>query len=269
MTTSRNELVPALGTPVSETPALEVRGISVAYGERAILENVSLTLERGELVSLLGLSGSGKTTLFHVISGLLRPDAGSVWLEGREITGRTGEIAYMLQKDLLLRHLRVVDNVALPLVLRGLPRARARAEAAQHFADFGLEGTQMLYPAELSGGMAQRAALLRTWLVSGAAMLLDEPFSALDALTRRQLHGWFQGKRGELGLTTLLITHDIDEAIYLSDRILILGGSPASIRAEFEIRRPDAAEGEDFATSAAYLGYKRRLLQALDGVRGG
>ena len=130
-----------------------MRGIDVAFGDRAILENVSLTVRRGELVSLLGLSGSGKTTLFNVISGLLCPDAGSVWLEGREITGQTGQIAYMLQKDLLLRHLKIVDNVALPLLLQGLPRAAAREEAARHFADFGLAGTEHLY-SELSGGMA-------------------------------------------------------------------------------------------------------------------
>ncbi len=244
-------------------PVLEVQGICVAYGDRPILEDVSLTVRRGELVSLLGLSGSGKTTLFHVVSGLLRPDEGSVWLEGREITGRTGEIAYMLQKDLLLRHLKIVDNVALPLVLRGLPRAAAREAAARHFADFGLTGTEKLYPAELSGGMAQRAALLRTWLLSTAAMLLDEPFSALDALTKRQLHGWFQKKRAELGLTTLLITHDIDEALHLSDRILILGGSPASIRAEHDIRRPP--EASDFAVSSVYSALKGQLLKELEG----
>lgn len=238
-----------------------MRGIDVAFGDRAILENVSLTVRRGELVSLLGLSGSGKTTLFNVISGLLCPDAGSVWLEGREITGQTGQIAYMLQKDLLLRHLKIVDNVALPLLLQGLPRAAAREEAARHFADFGLAGTEALYPAELSGGMAQRAALLRTWLVSKAAMLLDEPFSALDALTRRQLHGWFQKKRTELELSTLFITHDIDEALRLSDRILVLGGSPASIREELAVRRPSA--DADFTAHPDYPDLRRRLLEAL------
>ena len=145
---------------------LQAEGICKAYGGRSILQDVSLTLGEGELVCLLGVSGAGKTTLFNVLSGLERPDSGHVLLNEREVTGTPGQISYMLQRDLLLPHKKVADNVSLPLVLRGKGKREARAEALSYFPAFGLEGTQDKYPAQLSGGMRQRAALLRTFLGS-------------------------------------------------------------------------------------------------------
>ncbi len=159
---------------------LEVRHVSFAYEQTNVIEDISLTLNENELVCLLGVSGSGKTTLFNVISGLQKPDSGSVLLNGNDITGKPGNVSYMLQKDLLLPYRTIEDNVALPLMIKGVNKREAREKASKHFADFGLEGTQKRFPSELSGGMRQRAALLRTYMFSGEVALLDEPFNYLD-----------------------------------------------------------------------------------------
>ena len=243
-------------------PALWAEGVTKSYGGRTIIQDISLSLEKGELVCLLGVSGAGKTTLFHSLSGLERPDSGRVLLEGEDVTGHPGKISYMLQKDLLLPHKRVADNVALPLVIQGKSAREARAEALPYFKQFGLEGTEGKYPAQLSGGMRQRAALLRTFLGSRGVVLLDEPFSALDALTKREIHKWYLGVMEQLRLTTLFVTHDIDEAVLLSDRVCILAGQPGRIAAELPIRsqRPRRM---DFALSGEFLEYKRELLALL------
>ena len=241
---------------------LEAVSITKSFGDNTILQDVSLRLEPREIACLLGVSGGGKTTLFNVLSGLTLPDRGQVFLDGREITGKAGHISYMLQKDLLLPHKKVADNVALPLVLRGEKPKAAREKALGYFAQFGLEGTGDKYPAQLSGGMRQRAALLRTFLGSQGVVLLDEPFSALDALTKREIHRWYMGMMDQLKLTTLFITHDIDEAILLSDRIYILAGSPGCIAAELTIQ-PSRPRTVDFALSGVFLDYKKQILSLL------
>ncbi len=236
--------------------------ITKSYQSRMILRDISIHLEEGELVSLLGLSGSGKTTLMNIMSGLVMPDSGSVFLSGREITGEPGHISYMLQKDLLLEHKRVIDNVSLPLVIRGMKKEEARAKADPYFAQFDLSGTQMLYPAQMSGGMRQRAALLRTYLGSQGVILLDEPFSALDMITRGQLHSWYMDIMARMNLSTILITHDADEAILLSDRIYLLTGTPGEIRHEFRIDLPREAR-KDLSLTPEFAAYKRRIRDAL------
>ena len=248
------------GRPV---PALQAEGVAKSYGGRTILEDVSLPLGQGELVSLVGASGGGKTTLFNVLSGLEPPDRGRVLLNGEDVTGAPGQISYMLQRDLLLPHKKVLDNAALPLVIRGREKREARAEAAAWFPQFGLEGTEELYPAQLSGGMRQRAALLRTFLGSRGVALLDEPFSALDALTKRELHQWFMGMMDRLDLAVLFITHDIDEAVLLSDRVLVLSGRPGRVAAEAPIR-PPRPRRMDFAVSKEFLDYKKAVLSLLE-----
>ncbi len=236
--------------------------ITKSYQSRQIIRDISLRLEEGEFVSLLGLSGSGKTTLLNIISGLVQPDSGKVYLDGKDITGQPGNISYMLQKDLLLEHKRVIDNVALPLVLKGMSRKEARKQADPYFAQFDLEGSQMLWPSALSGGMRQRAALLRTHLSSKGLILLDEPFSALDMITRGQMHDWYLEMMRKIRLSTILITHDADEAILLSDRICLLTGTPGEIRNEIRIDVP-REERKDFSLSPEFVAYKRQIRELL------
>lgn len=242
---------------------LKVTDVTLALDGRTIIEDIHLELGEGELVSLLGASGGGKTTLFHVISGLYTPDKGTVELNGTEITGTSGRISYMLQKDLLLPYKTVEDNVALPLVIKGEKKKAAREKVSPLFAEFGLEGTQKKYPHQLSGGMRQRAALLRTYLCGNEVALLDEPFSALDTLTKSEMHRWYLEMMEKLRLSTLFVTHDIDEAILLSDRIYLLAGRPGKISAEIRIDEP-RPRGRDFTLSEKFLEYKKQILEVLE-----
>ena len=169
----------------------------------------------------------------------------------------------MLQKDLLLPHKKIIDNVALPLLLHGMKKSEAREKAGEYFKQFGLAGTELRYPAQLSGGMRQRAALLRTYLGSQGVALLDEPFSALDALTKNEIHTWYLQIMDTIELSTLFITHDIDEAVRLSDRIYILGSKPGRILAELEIE-PKRPRDRDFNLTPEFAEYKRSILKYLD-----
>ena len=234
--------------------------MSLAFDGKHVLRDVSLTLREGELVCLLGVSGGGKTTLFNVISGLLRPDEGQVFLDGEDVTGKPGQISYMLQKDLLLPYRTIQDNVALPLLLRGMKKKEARAKATALFPQFGLEGTEKLWPAQLSGGMRQRAALLRTYLFSQNVALLDEPFSALDTLTKSAVHQWYLEVMDQIRLSTLFITHDIDEAILLSDRIYLLMDGRTEHEVVIQEPRPRHL---DFNLTPEFLDYKKRILSLL------
>ncbi len=241
---------------------LEIKNIRKSFDGKGVLEDISLTLRSGELVCLLGISGSGKTTLFNIIAGLTLPDEGQVLLDGEEITGKPGRISYMLQKDLLMPFRTIEDNVALPLRLKGVTKKEARRKAGELFAQFGLEGTQKKYPAQLSGGMRQRAALLRTYLFSGEVALLDEPFSALDTITKSAIHQWYLEVMEQIKLSTFFITHDIDEAILLSDRIYLLSGQPGRIVDEITIKAPKPRR-EDFLLSEDFLSYKKTILEKL------
>ncbi len=242
--------------------ALSTQHITRSFSGRVIIQDISIRLKEQELVSLLGVSGSGKTTLFNVISGILPPDSGKVFLHGEDVTGRPGQISYMLQKDLLLEHMKVIDNVSLPLRLKGVSKKEARLQADPLFEEFGLEGTQQLYPAALSGGMRQRAALLRTYLGSRGVALLDEPFSALDTITKGQIHTWYLDIMEKIHLSTIFITHDIDEAILLSDRVYIMTGSPGQIKDEIVIDRP-RNERQGFNLTPEFLSCKKNVLQVL------
>ncbi|MBR4857816.1 MAG: ABC transporter ATP-binding protein [Clostridia bacterium] len=241
---------------------LEVKNISKSFDGKPVLKDVSIELNRGELVCLLGVSGGGKTTLFNVISGLLSPDNGQVLLDGEDITNQSGHISYMLQKDLLLPYRTIEDNAALPLLLKGEKKKDARKKVSPLFEQFGLEGTQKKYPSQLSGGMRQRAALLRTYMFSKDVALLDEPFSALDTITKSSMHKWYLNIMEKIQLSTLFITHDIDEAILISDRIYLLSGSPGKIAGEIIINEPKPRR-EDFNLTAEFLEYKRKILSLL------
>ena len=242
---------------------LEVRDVTFSYdGVTNILENINLELCDGELVSLLGVSGGGKTTLFNVIAGLNRPQKGQVLLNGEDITGKTGRVSYMLQKDMLLPYRTVEDNIALPLIIKGMKKKEARKIVEGQMERFGIAGTEKKYPSQLSGGMRQRAALLRTYLFSGDVALLDEPFSALDTLTKSEMHAWYLDVMDSIRLSTVFITHDVDEAILLSDRIYILGGRPATLTDEIVIKEPKPRR-KDFNLTEEFLQYKRQIISKI------
>ncbi len=242
---------------------LQVNGVSKSFEDGQVIEDISIKLQEGEIVSLLGVSGGGKTTLFNIIAGLSMPDKGNVILNGEEITGKPGNVSYMLQKDLLLPYRTIVDNVALPLMIRGMKKSEARKKAASYFEEFGLAGTEKKYPSQLSGGMKQRAALLRTYLFSEKVALLDEPFSALDMLTKSAVHEWYLEVMEKIKLSTLFITHDIDESILLSDRIYLLTGKPGRITKEIVINEPKPRK-KDFHLTAEFLQYKREIIAHLE-----
>lgn len=209
---------------------LSCKNLYKSYDEMPVLEDVSLDLYRGEIVAILGKSGSGKSTLFNLLTGLDTADSGQI--------ERHARVGYMMQKDLLLDWKTVQDNIALPLTLRSVSKGKARATAREYMPVFGLEGLEDRWPTTLSGGQRQRCTLLRTWLYSQELMLLDEPFSGLDAMTREALYKWLLEHKEELNLSILLITHSIEEAIFLADRLYILQGElPSRVSAPIEIPR--------------------------------
>lgn len=241
---------------------LIVKDVTFSYEQENIIEDINIELYDNELVCLLGSSGGGKTTLFNVISGLRTPQKGKVLLDGVDITGQPGHISYMLQKDLLLPYRTIEDNVALPLIIKGEKKKEARKKAGEFFDEFGLSGTQKKYPSQLSGGMRQRAALLRTYMFSKDVALLDEPFSALDTLTKSDMHRWYLDVMDKIHLSTLFITHDIDEAILLSDRIYLLTGKPGKITEEIVIKEPKPRR-KDFNLTEEFLEYKKKIIAKL------
>ncbi len=242
---------------------LTCNNITASYDGVKIIEDINIDLHQGELISLLGVSGVGKTTLFQVISGLLAPDTGKVMLDDKNITGRAGNVSYMLQKDLLFPYKTILDNVALPLTIQGIKKPEAIEKASSYFGEFGLEGTQDKYPDQLSGGMRQRAALLRTYLFSDQVALLDEPFSALDTITKGNMHEWYLNVMEQIKLSTIFITHDIDEAIFLSDRIYIMAGKPGRIIDEIKVS-VEKPRNKEFLLTSEFLEYKRNIIRKLN-----
>lgn len=241
---------------------LKAENITKKYEGEDVISNICLELHQGEIVSLLGVSGGGKTTLFNVLSGLSAPDEGKVFLADEDITGKPGKISYMLQKDLLLPYYTTLHNVALPLIIKGEKKKEAEKKALELFPFFGLEGTEKKFPHQLSGGMKQRAAFLRTYLSSDGVALLDEPFSALDTITKTAVHEWYLKIMEEIKLSTLFITHDIDEAILLSDRVYILSGKPGRITDEIKIDLPKPRSNALVFTED-FLKYKKMISEKI------
>ena len=241
---------------------LQTKDLSKSYDDRLIIDDINIQLNKNEIVSIIGLSGSGKTTLFNLLSGLEKPDNGQVLLEGEDITGKPGKISYMLQKDLLLPHKRIIDNVVLGLVVKGMNKKEAYKKTEGLFEAFGIEETKNLYPDQLSGGMRQRAAFLRTYLSAEGVALLDEPFSALDTITKGNMHRWYLDMMKKIELSTIFITHDIEEALYLSDRIYVLGGNPGTILKEIVIDE-NKNKREEFMMTTEFLSYKKQLKDML------
>ncbi len=243
-------------------PRLRLIDVSKSFhGEDRVVEalqGVSFDVYPEEFVTVIGPSGSGKSTIFNLITGLLEPDEGQIMLDGAELTDRTGYTAYMPQRDLLLPWRSILDNVVLPRIIEGNDPEDAEAEATSLLPRFGLENFADAYPETLSGGMRQRAALLRTVMSGRETLLLDEPFGALDALTRRSLQDWLLELQRELNRTILFITHDIEEAVYLADRVIVLSPRPGRVRTIIPVelprpRRQHMITEPEFGSHAALL----------------
>lgn len=215
---------------------LDVEKLSFSYQDKVILQDLSFNVADGEFVSILGPSGCGKSTLLNVLSGVLKPQGGVIRIDGSRVDGVSGMFAYMPQNDLLLPWRTILDNVCLYGEIHH-KKEEMRAAAKEQMARFGLAGCENKYPEELSGGMRQRAAFLRTTMCEAGIYLRDEPFGALDVITRGDLQDWLHGLCRMLKKTILLVTHDTDEAIYLSDRILIMGAPGEGIRQEIAVQK--------------------------------
>jgi ABC-type nitrate/sulfonate/bicarbonate transport system ATPase subunit len=251
---------------------VELRGIRHSFRDEAghllpVLDGLDILASENQFVAIVGPTGSGKSTLFHILAGLLAPTSGTVVLDGSDITGSPGHVAYMMQKDLLLGWRRVIDNVALGPELAGESRAVARERARALMPMFGLSGFEDFYPSGLSGGMRQRVALMRTFLCDKSLLLLDEPFSALDALTRAGLHEWLQKVCDDFPRTVLFITHDPEEAVLLSDRTYVLTRRPARIKGIVDVDLPRPRTHETVG-DAKFAQLKRRVLDLVWDERG-
>lgn len=227
-----------------------------------IIDDISFHLGKNEFVTLIGPSGCGKSTIFNMIGGIVPIDEGKVFIDGKDCTGEPGHVSYMYQKDLLLPWKRVIDNTALPLLIKGKSVKDARKKVIPYFELFGLRGFEYKYPFQLSGGMRQRAALLRTYMFSRDILLLDEPFGGLDAITRSRMQSWLLQVIDKIKASVLFITHDIEEAIYLSDRIYVLSARPARMKEEVQIPMPRPRERE-IVTSSQFNRIKRNVLSNL------
>jgi ABC-type nitrate/sulfonate/bicarbonate transport system ATPase subunit len=246
--------------------ALEIRDVHKIFTGRGArvhaLNGASLQASPNEFVSVVGPSGCGKSTLFNLIAGLDRPDRGEISIHDTVVNGATGLVGYMPQKDLLFPWLTVLDNATLGLEIQGVARADARRQARELMGRFGLDGFEQRYPAELSGGMRQRAAFLRTVLCRRDVMLLDEPFGALDALTRQSMQEWLLSLWDELRPTILFVTHDIDEALFLSDRVYVMSPRPGRMVLELAVNLPRPRDYH-LLTEPHLVQLKARLLEAL------
>src|SRR5580700_5773403 len=231
-------------------------------GAFTALAPVTLSISPGRFVSLIGPSGCGKSTIFNIVAGLLEPTTGRVLIDGADATGTIGRVGYMLQKDLLLPWRTVLDNVILGMEIQGVPLRDARARALPLVKRYGLSGFEYLYPSSLSGGMRQRAALLRTLLFDTDVILLDEPFGALDAQTKLQMQQWLLQLWGDFGKTVIFVTHDVEEAIYLSDEIHVMGTRPGRVLESIAIPlgRP---RPHTVALTPDFIAVKHRCLELL------
>lgn len=240
-------------------PRLELRNIRKWFGDLQVLADISLSVHVGEFVSILGPSGAGKSTIFRLLIGGLAADGGEARFDGAPLRDNNARFAFMPQRDALMPWRRIIDNATLGLEVQGMRRPEARARVLPLLDEFGLSGFERHYPPQLSGGMRQRAALLRTVVQNRDMLLLDEPFGALDALTRTGMQRWLEDMWERHCWTALLITHDVREAVYLSDRIYLLSARPARVLSEIRVPLPrprtlsDLATGQASAVEAAIL----------------
>jgi NitT/TauT family transport system ATP-binding protein len=258
---------------MSAPPVVALDHVSASYREGddwlPVLDDISLSVAEGEFVSLIGPSGSGKSTLLDIVAGLSDPDHGQILLNGVAASeaARLGKSAYMRQRDLLMPWRRALDNAAVALEVAGVPRREARRRAQERFPEFGLEGFEHAYPAQLSGGMRQRVAFLRTILAGRPLLLLDEPFGALDALTRATMQDFLVDLLNREQRTVVLVTHDVEEAVFLGDRVVAISHRPGQIVHEEIIALPRPRR-RSLVTSEAFVAHKGAILRAI-GLIGG
>ena len=236
---------------------LEIKNLSYSFGDNHILKDINIYVKENEMVAIVGSSGVGKSTLFNLIAGVLKKQNGEITIDGSD--DYIGKVAYMLQKDLLFEHKTIINNVILPLIIAKIDKKVALEEGRKILKQFNLEKYADKYPKQLSGGMRQRVALIRTYMFKRNIFLLDEAFSALDAITKKELHKWYLNLKKEFNLTTLLITHDIEEAIFLSDRIYILANKPGEIIKEIKI---EIDPNDDIDVQRLF--YKKEILNIMN-----
>jgi len=254
---------PPTGPDAAEA-AVAIRGLSHSYGELPAIERLELDLPAHGVLGLVGPSGCGKSTLLELIAGLQEPSAGEIEVGGaRKADERLARCAFMPQRDMLLPWLSAVDNAALALRNRGVRRGAARREAGRLFERFGLAGFERTRPAELSGGMRQRVAFLRTLVAGKPVLALDEPFASLDAITRAEMQEWLAGALEADPRTVILVTHDVEEALYLSDRVAVLSARPALVVEELSAPAPRAADRDAAVTDPAFVAVRERAMAAL------
>ncbi len=246
------------------TAKLAIEGCAKTFDGVEALVPTSLSLSPGEFVSLVGPSGCGKSTLFNIVSGLIPPDSGKIKIDGSDVTGTSGNVGYMLQKDLLVPWRSVVDNITLGAALTRGAKQADRDEAIEFARRYGLGDFLDHYPHALSGGMRQRVALMRTLATRHDVLLLDEPFGALDAQTRLEMQQWLLAVWAETQRTVLFVTHDVDESIFLSDRILVMSPRPGRIVAELVVELPRPRTLHQM-TEPAFVAVKRDILTLLHG----
>jgi NitT/TauT family transport system ATP-binding protein len=245
---------------------IAMRGVSKVFDNTQAsveaLVDISLAVKSNEFVSILGPSGCGKSTLLKIVAGLDGDYDGTVLVRGHDVRQCKPSVCLMHQKDLLLPWKTVIDNVTLPLMLRGMPRGEREAVALASLEEFGLSGFERMYPDALSGGMRQRAALLRTFLDEGDVFLMDEPFAALDALTRFKMREWLLEMWQRHKKAVVFVTHDIEEAVFLSDRIYILSERPATVAKTVSIDLPRPRQ-RDVIDTPAFIALRRSVQNAL------
>jgi NitT/TauT family transport system ATP-binding protein len=246
--------------------SVSIRGLGHSYAELRTIERLDLEVAEHEVIGLVGPSGCGKSTLLELVCGLQEPSAGEIAIgDAATAQGRLSQCAYMPQSDQLLPWYSALDNATLALRNRGVGKAEAREQAGALFERFGLAGFERTAPAELSGGMRQRVAFLRT-LVSGKPLLaLDEPFAALDAITRAEMQEWLAAALGADPRTAVFVTHDVEEALYLADRVVVLSARPARIVAELEAPQPRTRDRDATVTDPAFVAVREQALRALHG----
>jgi len=246
--------------------SVSIRGLGHSYGELQTIAQLDFEVGERETIGLVGPSGCGKSTLLELVCGLQEPKAGAVVVDGAaDAAGRLAHCAYMPQRDLLLPWYSALDNAALALRNRGLGRAEARRQTSELFERFGLAGFEASAPGELSGGMRQRVAFLRTLVAGKPLLALDEPFAALDAITRAEMQGWLAEALRADPRTVVLVSHDVEEALYLADRVAVLSARPARIVAELRAPEPRAADRDAAVTDPAFVAVRERALRALHG----